>query len=57
MDPEQKQPTSPQDPPRGAFIHIPVEGNSIRAELVGITPLELYAALSIILEKLRKNFE
>lgn len=39
---------------RGAIISIPPDAK-LSAELHGITQLELYAALSIIIEKLRKD--
>lgn len=55
MDPNKIQSTLPQAP-RGAFIHIPADGK-LAAELNGITPLELYGALTLIVEKLRKDFE
>ena len=60
MNPNQiqsNQTTGPEKTPaRGAFIHIPKDGK-LGAELVDVTPLELYAALTLIIEKLRKSLD
>lgn len=39
---------------RGAAIHIKEDGTSA-VEMVGITPMELYGALNLITEKVKKQ--
>lgn len=41
-------------PFRGAAIHIKEDGTSA-VELIGITPMELYGALNLIIEKVKKQ--
>ena len=55
MEDEAKKQHQPKRPPfRGVVVHMQVDGK-FGLEMVGVTPLEIFGVLTLILEKMKKD--